>query len=176
MIANPSYVWHRRRDAGDYAAHIASRSIPFWLRTVLGIPLELKVLGANLVIMAAAMLMLFGPLRLDPTRFTDALVVVGALGVAAIVSFVLVRVALRPIRVLTRVAWLVSEGVRGERVPESIFADSDLAQLSTTINQLLDDIVAERIQINELAADLASAGVSNRRKRRFDRRVSGVAR
>ena len=47
-------------------------------------PLELKLLGANLVIMAAAVLMLFGPVKLEPTRLTDALIIGGALGVAAI--------------------------------------------------------------------------------------------
>jgi hypothetical protein len=147
-----------------------------WLQRILGIPLELKVLGANLLTMAAAVLMLFGPLKLEPTRLTDALVVVGALCVAASVNFVLVRVALRPIRILTRVAWLVSEGLRGERVPQSIVADSDLTQLSTTINQLLDDLVAERMEINKLAADLANAREPNGRFRRFERRLSGVKR
>src|SRR6476646_3008634 len=102
MIANPSYVWDRHRNERDHAAHVASRSIPFWVQTVLSIPLELKVLGANLLTMAAAVLLLFGPFRLEPTRLTDALIVVGALGVAAIVNFVLVRVALRPIKTLTR--------------------------------------------------------------------------
>jgi hypothetical protein len=176
MIANPSYVWDRHRNERDHAAHVASRSIPFWVQTVLSIPLELKVLGANLLTMAAAVLLLFGPFRLEPTRLTDALIVVGALGVAAIVNFVLVRVALRPIKTLTRVGWLVSEGLRGERVPRSIFADSDLTQLSTTINQLLDDLVTERMEINELVADLAKAGVTNGRLHRFHRRLPGIAR
>jgi len=176
MIANPSYVWDRRRNEGDHTAHAAHGSIPLWLQSALGIPLELKVLGANLLTMAAAVLLLFGPLKLEPTRLTDALVVVGALCVAATVNFVLVRVALRPIRILTRVAWLVSEGLRGERVPRSIFADSDLTQLSTTINQLLDDLVTERMEINELVADLAKAGVTNGRLHRVHRRLPGIAR
>ena len=175
MIANPSYVWDRQRNDGDRAIYTATRSIPFWQR-ILSIPLELKLLGANLVIMALAVLMLFGPVKLEPTRLTDALIVVAALGVAAVVNFVLVRVALRPIKVLTRVAWLVSEGLRGERVPESIVADSELTQLSNTINRLLDDLVAERVRINTLAAELAHAGGSNGRLRGIDsRRFPGVS-
>jgi HAMP domain-containing protein len=126
--------------------------------------------------MAAAMVLLFGPLRLEPTRLTEALIVVAALGVGAVVNFLLVRLALRPVKDIARIAWLVSEGVRGERVPESIVADSELIQLSATINQLLDELVSERIQINKLAADIANSGGSDGRRRRFDRRVSGVQR
>ena len=176
MIANPSYVWDRRRNEGDRAVHPASRSIPYW-QYILSIPLELKLLGANLVIMAAAVLMLFGPVKLEPARLTDALIVVAALSVAAIVNFVLVRLAIRPIKVLTRFAWLVSEGLRGERVPESIVADRDLTQLSATINRLLDDLVTERVQINKLAEELANSGGRRRRLPGIDRRrVSEIPR
>jgi hypothetical protein len=126
--------------------------------------------------MAAAMVLLFGPLRLEPTRLTEALIVVAALGVGAVVNIHLVRLAQRPVKDNARIAWLVSEGVRGERVPESIVADSELIQLSATINQLLDELVSERIQINKLAADIANSGGSDGRRRRFDRRVSGVQR
>jgi methyl-accepting chemotaxis protein len=178
MIADPSYVLDRRRNEGDRAAHTASRSIPFWLHTILSIPIELKVLGANLVIMAAAVLMLFGPLRLDPTRLTDAFIVVAALGVGAVVNFVLVRLALRPVKDLTRVAWLVSEGLRGARVPASIAGDSELTQLSTTINQLLDDLVTDRVKINKLARELATAaGRGDGHMRGADSfRLSGIRR
>jgi methyl-accepting chemotaxis protein len=176
MIANARYIWDRQRDESDLAIYNATRSIPFWQR-ILSIPLELKLLGANLVIMGAAVLLLFGPVRLEPTRLTDALIVVAALGVAAVINFVLVRVALRPIKVLTRVAWLVSEGLRGERVPESIVADSELNQLSHTINRLLDDLVTERVRINKLAAELAHAGDGNGRLRSGDSsRFAGASR
>ncbi|HEY3114541.1 MAG TPA: hypothetical protein VGJ62_12730, partial [Gemmatimonadaceae bacterium] len=48
--------------------------IPRWLRTILGIPLDLKLLGANLIILGVAILVLFGPLRPNPGRLTDMLV------------------------------------------------------------------------------------------------------
>jgi hypothetical protein len=156
---------------------MGSRSIPFWQHIMFGVPLELKLLGANLIIMVVAVLMLFGPLRLEPTRLTDAVIVVAALLVAATVNFVLVRLALRPIKGLTRVAWLVSEGLRGERVPQSIVADSELTRLSATMNQLLDDLVEERVQINKLAEELAKAGGRNRRSADVgSRRFLGVTR
>jgi len=142
---------------GVHLVHAKKLSIPSWLRSLLQIPLELKLLGANLIIMVAAVLMLFGPFRLEPTRLTDALIVVTALGVASIVSFVVVRLALRPLKSLTRVGWLVSEGVLGARVPSCVVADSELAQLSTTINELLDDLVAERDEVRKLGGELARA-------------------
>jgi hypothetical protein len=147
-----------------------TRSVPGWLKTMFRIPLELKILGANLILMIVAVFMLFGPIRLEPTRFIDALIVFVALGVGAIVNFFLVRLALRPIKVLTRFAWLVSEGVRGERAPGSIIADSELTQISTTINRLLDDLVTEQVRINRLNAELEKAGVRNGRLRGIDSR------
>jgi methyl-accepting chemotaxis protein len=125
---------------------------------MLRIRLELKLLGANLIIMVVAVLMLFGPFRFEPTLLMDAVIVVGALGVGSIASFVLVRLALRPVKNLTHVAWLVSEGVLGARVPTSVLADRELVQLSTTINELLDDLVAEQDQIRKLWAELANRG------------------
>src|SRR5438132_12772466 len=106
---------------------------PWLLRAILGIPLELKLLGASLLVFGVAVFVLFGPLHLNPGRLTDVLVVVGALSVGAIANFGLVRLALRPITTLEHVARRVAEGRLGERVPASIVADRDLAQLSTTI-------------------------------------------
>jgi hypothetical protein len=132
------------RNAITHASQIERRTIPSWMHRILGIPLERKLLGANLIIMIVAVLMLFGPFRLEPTRLTDAVVVGAALALGCVVNFVLVRVALRPVNSLTHVGWLISEGLLGARVPESLVADPDLTHLSTTINELLDDLVAER--------------------------------
>jgi HAMP domain-containing protein len=160
----------RARPEFGRAIRGSTRSVPGWLKTMFRIPLELKILGANLTLMIMAVFMLFGPIRLEPMRFIDALIVFFALGVGAIVNFFLVRLSLRPVKALTRFAWLVSEGVRGERVPGSIIADSELTQLSTTINRLLDDLVTEQVQINRLNAELAKDGVRNGRLRGIDSR------
>ena len=84
--------------------------VPQWVRAILGIPLEIKLLGANLIILSVAVLVLFGPIQLHPGRLTDVYVVMAALIIGAAVNFVLVRLALRPIDALERVARLVSEG------------------------------------------------------------------
>jgi signal transduction histidine kinase len=131
--------------------------IPRLLRAILGIPLEVKLLGASLIILAVAVLVLFGPIHLNPARSTDVLVLIGALFVGAIVNFALVRLALRPIKTLQQVARRVSEGRLSERVPASIVADRDLAQLSTTINDMLDKLAAGRERMRKLGAEVVYA-------------------
>ena len=128
-----------------------------WLRSILRVPLEQKLLGANLVIVAVALLVLFAPIHLNPGRLTDVLVVVTTLTIGALVNFALVRLALRPIKTLEHVARRVSEGRLAERVPPSIVADRDLAQLSATINDMLDKLAAGRERMRRLGAEVVYA-------------------
>ena len=131
--------------------------VPRWLRAILGIPLQAKLLGANLIILAVVVLLLFGPIHLQPGHLTDVLVVVVALMIGAIVNFALVRLALGPIDALERVARLVSEGRLSERVPASIVADRELTELSTTINEMLDSLAAGRDRMRKLGAEVVYA-------------------
>jgi len=131
--------------------------VPRWLRAILGIPLQAKLLGANLIILAVVVLVLFGPIHLQPGHLTDVLVVVVALMIGATVNFALVRLALRPIDALERVARLVSDGRLSERVPASIVADRELTQLSTTINEMLDSLSAGRDRMRKLGAEVVYA-------------------
>ena len=155
MIAFAHTVRRTDRTTPEFRQVVQARgqSVPRWVQSVFRIPLELKILGANLSIMVAAVFMLLGPIRLVSTRLTEALIVVAALGLGAIVNFFLVRLALRPIDSLTHVAWLVSQGRLGARVPPSMMADRDLRQLSATINELLDDLVAERDKTSRIGAE-----------------------
>ena len=141
----------------EHVRHNANPRIPDWLRLILGIPLEMKLLGANLVILGVAVLVLFGPIRLNPGRLTDVYVVVAALIIGAAVNFALVRLALRPINALEHVARRVSEGRLAERVPASILADPELTQLSTTINEMLDSLAAGRDRMRKLGAEVVYA-------------------
>jgi methyl-accepting chemotaxis protein len=131
--------------------------IPHWLRFVLEVPLETKLLGANLIIVAVAGLLLFGPVQLQPARLTDAYIVVVALILGATVNLMLVRLALGPIESLERVAQWVSEGRLAERVPASIVADHELARLSKTINEMLDNLAAGRERVERLGAEVIYA-------------------
>ena len=126
--------------------------IPRWLHPILEVPLELKLLGANLIILGVALLLLFGPARLQPTRVVDAYIVLAVLFFGAAVNFCLVRLALMPLKSIERVAKAVSQGRFGERVPASIVADRELARVSSTINEMLDSLAADRKRIEKLAA------------------------
>jgi two-component system sensor histidine kinase UhpB len=131
--------------------------VPRWLRLILEVPLEMKLVGANLIIVGVAGLLLFGPVQLQPTRLTDAYIVVAALILGATVNFVLVRVALGPIESLERVARWVSEGRLAERVPASMVADQELARLSKTINEMLDSLAAGRERMEKLGEEVIYA-------------------
>ena len=147
-----------RIDLGSGAARIRRKDeprIPHWLHPILEVPLELKLLGANLIIVGVALLLMFGPVQLQPSRLTDAYIVVAVLMLGAAVNVGLVRLALRPIKSIERVAKWVSQGRLGERVPTSIVADHELARLSRTINGMLDSLAADRKRIEKLGAELA---------------------
>jgi signal transduction histidine kinase len=124
------------------------------VRAILGVPLEVKLLGANLIIIGVAVLALLGTVRADQGAMTDAYVVVVTLIVGAAVNFALVKLALRPVDALTRVAKLVSEGRLAERVPPSVVADSELTRLSGTINYMLDTLAAGRERMRKLGAEV----------------------
>jgi HAMP domain-containing protein len=126
--------------------------VPRWVRSILEVPLEVKLLGANLILVGIALLLLLGPVRLQPSRLTDAYIVVAVLMLGAAVNFGLVRLALRPLKSIERVAKWVSQGRLGERVPASVVADHELARLSRTINEMLDSLAADRKRIEKLAA------------------------
>jgi signal transduction histidine kinase len=68
-----------------------------------------------------------------------------------------VKLALRPIDALQRVARLVSDGRLAERVPASLVADGELTQLSMTINEMLDSLEAGRDRMRKLGAEVVYA-------------------
>ncbi len=142
--------------SGETRAHRTGEPrVPRWLRPILGVPLEVKLLGANLIIVGIALLLMFGPFQLQPSRSTDAYIVVAALVLAATVNVWLVRLALAPLKSIEQVAKWVSQGRLGERVPTSLVADRELARLSRIINEMLDGLAADRKRIEQLAAELA---------------------
>lgn len=128
--------------------------VPRWLRAILGIPLEKKILGANLVILTIALPGLLLPFSRRGADWHDTLIVFGALGLGAGVSYALVRLALKPVNTLEQIARGVSLGRMGERVPASLVADPNLAHLASTMNQMLDTLVAHKKRLCELAAEV----------------------
>ncbi len=124
-------------------------------RRVLAVPLIAKVLGANVVIVAAAVTIYPGLFR----SRTDVGIatMVAALAVASLVNFLLVRIALSPVEDLQLLAERVSAGDFGARGRASPFADAGLCRLGRTVNGLLDALATERKRIQDLGAEVAYA-------------------
>jgi signal transduction histidine kinase len=116
------------------------------VQAILGVPLLGKLLGANLLIVIAAL----AGHNYMPWSSTAV-----ALGLALVVSFavtgLLTWLALRPVAELEATAERVSHGDFSARVPESVVADRDIQALSATMNRLLDRVEADRERIQYLA-------------------------
>lgn len=113
---------------------------------VLRVPLLTKLLGANAVLLAAALVAheLWPATSMLTPLWT-------VLGLSFLVSTVLVWLALRPLIDLEVTAGRVSEGDFSARVPPSLIADRDMIKLSTTMNRLLDRVETDRTRIQYLA-------------------------
>jgi len=131
--------------------------IPRWLRAAFSVSLEKKVLGANLIIFAVAVGLLLSPLSGGDVRWTDMSVLVGALTIATVASYGLIKLALKPVNTLEAIARKVSNGRMSERVPPSLIADPDLAHLAATMNDMLENLAAGRRRMSKLAADVVYA-------------------
>jgi len=125
------------------------------LRGVLRIPLVLKVMGANALIIAVALVLVGNGLWGENQG--ELVVVLGALSVVCIVNLVLVRVALSPINQLEEVAERVSAGDFGARALPSLVSDPQLSRLSDTVNVLLESLAAERRRIQKLGIEVVTA-------------------
>lgn len=131
--------------------------VPRWLRAILGVPLEQKVLGANSIVLVIAAALLFSPLNGGHVRWADVSVLFAALAVGTMASYALIRLALKPVKELEQIARKISMGRVSVRVTRSLIADPDLAHLASTINEMLDNLAAGRKRMAKLAADVVYA-------------------
>ena len=145
------------RDARELGSGPAPTGLPRPIAVLLGVPLFVKLMTANLVIGAAtvlAALAMYGSTLADSRV---AALLIGALTVAQIANGALVILALRPIRALEDVASRVVRGDTSARVPFSPLADRNVARTGRALNQLLDDLLCERDRIRGLAAKVIRA-------------------
>jgi len=127
-----------------------------WLRHLLGVSLRTKLIGANLVVVAAAAAALaVTPHDTGDGHAADILGV--ALLLAVIVSAGLVTLATRPIREIEEVAGRVWRGDFAARVIPAATADADTARLGRTFNLLLDSLEDDRARLRALAAQTIRA-------------------
>ena len=125
------------------------------IRYILRIPLVLKVMGANAIIVAMALVLVGGGLWGDDQG--QLIVVLAALSVACVVNLLLVRLALSPVAQLERTSDRVLRGEFEARVTPSLVADKELLRVTVAINSLLDSLAAERRRIQKLGALVVSA-------------------
>ncbi len=137
--------------------HSQPREAPAWLRAILGVRLQTKVLGANLAILVFAISAAIAGLISPFGPWLGVAVVLVSLALGAVVNYRLVRLALEPLGDLALTARRVSRGNISERVPPSLVADPDLAHLASTMNEMLDSLEAGRTRLRKLGADVASA-------------------
>jgi signal transduction histidine kinase len=116
------------------------------MSALLRVPLLGKLLGANLVLVVAFVVMHW-VLQAGWTVTQMTILLVASL----VVSSTLVWLALRPVAELENVAERVSQGDVQARVPASPLADRDITRLSETMNRLLDRVNADRARIEYLA-------------------------
>lgn len=122
---------------------------------VLRVPLVAKLIGANAMVLAAAAFVLRGPFpRIGPwqSEFDYIFLAVVVAGTAA--NAILVRLALKPIGELQRVAELVALGAMDERVYNSPLADRHLSTLIDATNLMLERIGADRARMHALSAQV----------------------
>ena len=132
------------------------------IRRVLRIPLVMKVMGANAVIVAVALVLVGSGLWGDDQG--QLMVLLVALGLACAVNLLLVRLALSPIGELERVSTRVSRGDFGVRATPSLVSDPQIIHLTDTVNCLLDSLAAERRRIQKLGAIVVTTQDAERAK------------
>ena len=130
---------------------------PSWVGSLLRVPLLPKLIVADLVVN----LLTFVALRDVPARLTEEVFIV-ALLLTMLVNGALVWWALRPLRLLELTATRVSEGDLGARVPESRYADRNIARIGRTLNVVLNHLMADRERARQLASQVISAGDQER--------------
>ena len=144
------------REVGKSAGGVAKATPRRWVRALLGVPLFVKLLGANGVVVASALIALWmaGWREADGSGLVILCI---ALGVGTLVNVLLVRLALRPLGALEETAERVWRGDLEARVPASPLADVNIARIGLVTNRLLDRLSDDRERMRQLASKVISA-------------------
>lgn len=113
-------------------------------------PLVWKVVGANAVLVFAAALVVL-------VARHGTLVLAATFAVSIALNFFLVLLALRPLGDLEQTASRVWQGDLDARVVPSAIADRDMIRVGSTINLLLDGLMADRSRMRLLASQVINA-------------------
>ena len=134
---------------------------PRWLTALLRVPLVGKIAGANALIVAVATLVaVFGGMVGQDSKLLLLLLATLALGL--VVNVILVVIALRPLKELEQTARSVWQGELDARVPTSLVADAGIQRVGSTLNALLDGLMADRVKMRTLANQIIRTGDEER--------------
>jgi signal transduction histidine kinase len=89
-------------------------------------------------------------------------IMLASLLVTLALNAALVYWALLPLKALEAAAARVSHGDLDARVPASALADRNIQRIGVTLNQLLDNVTADRARVRHLAAQVISVGDQER--------------
>jgi two-component system, NarL family, sensor histidine kinase UhpB len=146
----------------------AGRGAPAPLRALLAVPLFYKLLVANAaVVVLAVVAAAWAFARLAGPREPYGLpwlVLLAALGAAlsVAVNALLVRLALRPLRLLEEAAVRVQAGDLDARAPSSPLADREQERLARTFNGMLDTLASYRRRLRDVAVRALGAAEAER--------------
>ncbi|HEU4642020.1 MAG TPA: sensor histidine kinase [Gemmatimonadaceae bacterium] len=157
MAASTQVSLRSRLERAPAHERAEAAHLPRWLRALLGVPLMVKIIGANVLIVLIASAIALGVHDLRGPGRLMAVIMIVALMVSLLVNLALVFIAFRPLLQLEETAGRVWRGDLDARVPHSIIADRDMARVGGTINVLLDGLVTDRARMRRLASQVIGA-------------------
>lgn len=131
----------------------------------LRVPLTTKLLGANIVIVAAALAAAVYTNNIGTETFSFTGILVIAMLVGTAINVLLTYTALRPIRDIEGTITRMLRGDTTSRVTSSAVADPELDRIGLTLNSLLDQLERDRDAMRSLAAEIVIA--EDRQQRRI---------
>jgi signal transduction histidine kinase len=154
--SSPALLMRLERGGGDVNTYVNTH-VPGWIEQLLRIPLPLKLVGANILLLVAAAATALVLRQRELNTAPVLAVVIVAFVAALLINTGLVMLAVRPIRVLEKTVNTLWRGDLAARVPASLLADRHVARVGRMFNILLDGLVADRARTRRLATELIGA-------------------
>jgi len=134
------------------------RRVPRWIQRLLRIPLPMKLVGANVLLLVVAATTALVLRHRELSTGPVLTVVIIAYLAALMLNTGLVMLAVRPLRVLEKTVDTIWHGDLDARVPMSLLADRHVRRVARMFNILLDGLVADRARTRRLASEIIDAG------------------
>lgn len=151
----------------------SARTTSVWRRgvtSILRFPLFYKVLIANslLVVLGAfagTMLAIrfYSGIHGSGSQLATIFAFIGGV-VTITINTIILRAALEPIRALRSTMGSLEQGNLSARIPQSIFADAELANVTDTINGILDRLQRYQDHVSDLSASVLNAQEDERQR------------